>query len=401
MGAGMYTGYTRNAFNTISAGEAMPSNNILDYTQGSDGLYYFHGYGAQPVASGTGAEDATSAAASAAAGAAANQLIQSGTAAVENASTAAATNLSTVQNMIGSSTAQSNADLNKARSAGASLTQTAGTLGGIANTVLDTANQVGATADIFGQYAASMQQASTFAQANALPWIQTGNDLLSMNPNATGIAGEWNKQYAQMSPDALAAGAATDTRKAASVAEGDMLRAMARRGISAGSGALTAALGKMKEREESSVAAMMTSARKVGLSLQSEALRNGLTMALSASGMGKTFADEAITATAAAASATGQAASALNNKGSLQAQAAGIVATQGNLFNAAGNLALGISSNVTNGAASGASALTAATNTTVNAQQVAADYYSTQGGSLLSMLTQQKYNVLTALFGTT
>jgi 3-phosphoglycerate kinase len=40
-----------------------------------------------------------------------------------------------------------------------------------------------------------------------------------------------------------------------------------------------------------------------------------------------------------------------------------------------------------------------AANTQVNAQAIAADYYSTQGGSLLSMLTQQKYNVLTALFG--
>ena len=365
-----------------------------DYTQGADGLW--RETSTLSGGSSTAASDATSAAAVAAA----NRLIQSGTAAVENASTAAATNLATVQGMIGSSTDQSDADLNTARSAGASLTQTANTLGTAAEDVKQTANLVGAQSDVFKQYADTLNRAAVFAQANALPWLQTSNDLISGNQNATGVAGEWNKLYAQMSPDALAAGAATDTRKAASVEEQDLMRSMARRGVSAGSGAVAAALGKLHDRVESNVAAMMTSARKEGLTLQSDALKSGFTMALQASGMGKTFEDEAITATTAAASATGQATAALTEKGSLQTQAAGIVATQGNLFNTAGNLALGIAANVENRAASGASALTAATNTQVNAQQVAADYYSTQGGSLLSMLTQQKYNVLTALFGT-
>ena len=60
---------------------------------------------------------------------------------------------------------------------------------------------------------------------------------------------------------------------------------------------------------------------------------------------------------------------------------------------------MGIAANVNDAAIGRANARTAAANTQVNAQAVAADYYSTQGGSLLSMLTQQKYNVLTALFG--
>jgi len=335
-----------------------------------------------------------------AAGAEANRLIRAGETAVGAATTAAAQNLQTVQGVVGSGTAQVNADLNVARGAGAALTDTAGKLTGAAADVRGTADKVGAQADIFAQYAESMQRDATFARANSLPWLEQGNALLNMDANAGGMAGEWSSLYKQMSPDALAAGAATDTRKAASVAEGDLLRSMARRGISAGSGAVAAALGKMKDREEASVAAMMTSARKMGLSLQADALKSGFAMALSASGMGKAFADAAVNDTQAAAGAQNMATSALAAKGSLQAQAAGIVATQGNMYATAGNLALGIAGAKTSNMAAGASALNAATNTQVNAQAVAADYYSTQGGSLLSMLTQQKYNVLSALFGT-
>ena len=295
--------------------------------------------------------------------------------------------------------AQSNADMNVARSAGAALTETAGQLGGFADNVMQTAGEVGETADIFKQFAASMEQDAVFARANALPWLDTGNALLSMDPNAGGMAGEFARLYNQMSPDAMAASAATSARKAADVAQKDLLMSLARRGVSAGSGAVAAALEKSKEREEASVAAMMTAAHKTGLSLQADALKSGFDMALQASGMGKAFSDEAINATMAASDAQGKATAALASKGSLEAQAANIIATQGNMYGAAGNLAMGIAANVNDAAIGRAGARTAAANTQVNAQAVAADYYSTQGGSLLSMLTQQNYNVLTALFG--
>ena len=340
-----------------------------------------------------------SAADAAAAGAEAARLVRAGETAVGAASTTAAQNLQTVSGDMNLAAAQSNADLNVARSAGAALTETAGQLGGFADNVMQTAREVGETADIFKQFAASMERDAVFARANALPWLDAGKDLLSMNPNAGGMAGEFARLYNQMSPDAMAAGAATSTRKAADVAQKDLLMSLARRGISAGSGAVAAALGKIKEREEASVAAMMTAARKTGLSLQADALKSGFAMALEASGMGKAFSDEAINATMAASDAQGKATAALTSKGSLEAQAANIIATQGNMYAASGNLAMGIAANVNDAATGRAGARTAAANTQVNAQAVAADYYSTQGGSLLSMLTQQKYNVLTALFG--
>jgi hypothetical protein len=401
------SGYTDAAF-TMGMFN-MPSQFKSDYRQGSDGLWYFKGGDtanrATPspaaqagTAGGTGGT-APSPEAAAAAGAEATRLVRAGETAVGAATATAAQNLQTVAGDMGLAAAQSNADLNTARSAGASLSETAGQLGGLAGGVMRTAGEIGETADIFAQYADTMARDAAFARANALPWLNAGNDLLSMNPNAGGMAGEFASLYRQMSPDAMAAGAATSTRKAADVAQKDMLMSLARRGISAGSGAVAAALGKIKEREEASVAAMMTAARKTGLSMQADALKSGFAMALQASGMGKTFSDEAINATVAAADAQGKATSALTAKGSLEAQAANIVATQGNMYATAGNLAMGIASNVSNAATGRANALTAATNTQVNAQAVAADYYSTQGGSLLSMLTQQKYNVLTALFG--
>jgi len=389
------SGYTEDAFKFGAMN--MPSSFKQDYRQGKDGLWYFKGGDGgvkkeEPYKS-------PGALAASAAGAEATRLVQAGETAVGAASTAAAQNLQTISGDLNLAAAQSNADMNAARSAGAALTETAGRLGGFADNVMRTAGEVGETADIFKQFAASMERDAVFARANALPWLDAGKDLLSMNPNAGGMAGEFARLYNQMSPDAMAAGAATSTRKAADVAQKDLLMSLARRGISAGSGAVAAALGKIKEREEASVAAMMTAARKTGLSLQADALRSGFAMALEASGMGKAFSDEAINATMAASDAQGKATAALTSKGSLEAQAANIIATQGNMYAASGNLAMGIASNVNAAATGRASALTAAANTQVNAQAVAADYYSTQGGSLLSMLTQQKYNVLTALFG--
>ena len=389
------SGYTEEAFKFGAMN--MPSSFKQDYKQGKDGLWYFKGGDGgvkkeEPYKS-------PGALAASAAGAEANRLVQAGETAVGAASTAAAQNLQTVSGDLNLAAAQSNADMNAARSAGAALTETAGQLGGFADNVMQTAGEVGETADIFRQFAASMERDAVFARANALPWLNAGNDLLSMDPNAGGMAGEFARLYNQMSPDAMAAGAATSTRKAADVAQKDLLMSLARRGISAGSGAVAAALGKIKEREEASVAAMMTAARKTGLSLQADALKSGFAMALEASGMGKAFSDEAINATMAASDAQGKATAALASKGSLEAQAANIIATQGNMYAASGNLAMGIASNVNDAATGRASARTAAANTQVNAQAVAADYYSTQGGSLLSMLTQQKYNVLTALFG--
>ena len=400
------SGYTEEAFKFGAMN--MPSPFKDDYRQGTDGLWYFKGGDGgvkkeepykSPGALAGGRRSGASAADAAAAGAEANRLVRAGETAVGAASTAAAQNLQTVSGDLNLAAAQSNADMNAARSAGAALTETAGRLGGFADNVMQTAGEVGETADIFKQFAASMERDAVFARANALPWLDAGKDLLSMNPNAGGMAGEFARLYNQMSPDAMAAGAATSTRKAADVAQKDLLMSLARRGISAGSGAVAAALGKIKEREEASVAAMMTAARKTGLSLQADALRSGFAMALEASGMGKAFSDEAINATMAASDAQGKATAALASKGSLEAQAANIIATQGNMYAASGNLAMGIASNVNNAAIGRAGARTAAANTQVNAQAVAADYYSTQGGSLLSMLTQQKYNVLTALFG--
>lgn len=397
MGAGMYTGYTDDAFKFADSG--LPSLNKGDYTKGSDGLYYYNNNSPDAAAAASAAAAGATDASAAAAGAKANQLAQAGESAVGTAATAAASNLSNVQSLVGTTTAGVNAALNQAESSTASMNQSANALGGIAQNVLGTASKVGAQADIFQQYAESLQRDSVFAQANALPWLEQSSGLLSGDQNATGIAGEWNRLYDQMSPDAQAASAATDTRKAASVAEQDLMREMSRRGVSAGSSAVAAALGKLNDRVSANVAAMMTAAHKSGLTMQSEALKTGFSMALQASSVGKSFTDEAITATQAAAQATGQATAALNTEGSLQSAAASIVSAQGNLFGASGNLALGIASNRTNNMSASATALTGATNTQVNAQAMAADYYSTQGGSLTSMLTQQGYNVLSALFG--
>jgi len=334
----------------------------------------------------------------AAAGAEANRLVQAGESAVGAATTAASTNLTNAQQTTGMAQAQQTSDLASANRNVTSINQTAGQLGNMAGAVSDSASKVGATASIFEEYAAQMQQDSVFARANALPWLETGEDLRSMNADAGGMAGEWNKLYAQMSPDMLAANAATTTRKAEAVAEKDLTMSLSRRGVSPGSGAVADALRKLKERSASTVAAMMTQARKNGLSMQADALQKGFAMAIQASGLGDSMLQESVDTLGKATAAQSKATAALNAEGTLNTQAASIVNQQGGMYATGGSLALGIASTRAQGTATLLNTNTNATNTQVGAQQMAADYYSTQGGSLLSMLTQQNYNVLGTLF---
>jgi hypothetical protein len=106
-------------------------------------------------------------------------------------------------------------------------------------------------------------------------------------------------------------------------------------------------------------------------------------MALEASGMGKAFSDEAITATMAASDAQGKATAALTSKGSLEAQAANIIATQATCTPLPQFWRWASRANVNDAAIGRANARTAAANTQVNAQAVAGGLLFHTGGQSL------------------
>jgi hypothetical protein len=211
------------------------------------------------------------------------------------------------------------------------------------------------------------------AKLNAAPWLAAGEDMLGLNAGAGGIAGEWVKNYNALSPDSLVSFAASDAQRSIENTRGQMARTLSRSGVSISSPAYVAALNEAKKYEQALLAGVKTRARLLGMKEQSSALQQGLQMAIGATGMGDQLTRQALAATQGASQATGAATDA-------EARAAGILGQAGGLESE--KVRLGLAGN----------------NTLANAQQVAADYYSTQASSTLGLLQSGAKTALSALF---
>lgn len=225
-------------------------------------------------------------------------------------------------------------------------------------------------------------------------WFDTGNDMLNLNPNATGMSGEFNKYYNSLSPENLVSFAASDAQKSVNNTRGQLVRTLSGMGVSPGSAAFGAALAKTRQYEAALLAGVKTRARLLGIDKQGSALAQGMQMAISATGVGTSLANSAINATQGAASATGQAAGVETQRGNLEA-------TAGQLRQGAGNLsatAAGITTGSANAVTSAQSAVTGAYDSVARAQQTAADYYSTQASSVLGLLQSGNSLGMQALF---
>lgn len=255
-------------------------------------------------------------------------------------------------------------------------------------------NQVNADADALKASAAPMRQdaatqrgyAQTFSDmsgtfgTSAQPWLATGEDIRTLNSEADGIAGEWVKNYNALSPDSLVSFAASDTQKSIDNTRGQMIRTLTRSGVSPSSPAYVAALTQAKKYEQALLSGVKTRARLLGLKEQSSALQTGFKMAMESTGLGQTYEKMALDAVAAASGATGaatqaeaQAANAIGSAGSLRTQTAGIVT-------------------------SGANAVANAAASLSESQRRAAEYYTTQSGSILGALQSGANTAISALF---
>lgn len=61
-------------------------------------------------------------------------------------------------------------------------------------------------------------------------WFETGNDMLNLNPNATGMAGEFNKYYNSLSPENLVSFAASDAQESVNNTRGQLVPRALRNG---------------------------------------------------------------------------------------------------------------------------------------------------------------------------
>jgi len=215
-------------------------------------------------------------------------------------------------------------------------------------------------------FAADFSEMGDAAKLNAAPWLAAGEGILGLDAASPGMAGEWVKNYKSLSPDSLVSFAASDAQRSIENTRGQMARTLSRSGVSPSSPAYVAALGEAKKYEQALLAGVKTRARLLGLKEQSGALAQGMTMALGATGMGDQLTRQALAATQAASGATGAATDA-------EVKAVG-VAGQINAMEQGGR------------------------NYLANAQQVAADYYSTQASSTLGLLQSGAKTSLSALF---
>lgn len=237
------------------------------------------------------------------------------------------------------------------------------------------------------EIAGTFSDMAATATGNAQPWLSMGTDISGLNAGATGIAGEWVKNYNALSPDSLVSFAASDAQRSIENTRGQMARTLSRSGVSPSSPAYIAALGEARKYEQALLAGVKTRARLLGLKEQSGALSQGLQMAISATGMGQQFVQQALAATSGASNATGAASSAEATGANITAAAGGLSAQSAGITTQGANTVIGANQ-----------ALTAANNSFANAQQVAADYYSTQASSALGLIQSGASGTLASLF---
>ena len=229
-------------------------------------------------------------------------------------------------------------------------------------------------------YATTFSDMADTARTQAQPWLATGADILSLNPAAGGIAGEWAKNYNALSPESLVSFAASDAQRSIDNTRNQMARTLSRSGVSPSSPAFAAALANVKKYEQALLSGVKTRARLLGLKEQSSALQAGLQMAIGSTGVGQQFTQQALSAMTGASGATGAATSAERGAADVVAQAGGL-----------GAQAAGITQ-------AGANALVNANAALSSAQQTAADYYSTQASSVLGLMQSGAGTALNALF---
>lgn len=229
-------------------------------------------------------------------------------------------------------------------------------------------------------YAKTFADMSGAAGESAQPWLGLGEDIRTLNADASGIGGEWVKNYNAMSPDSLVSFAASDAQKSIENTRGQLARTLSRAGVSPSSPAYMAAVSQAKKYEQALLSGVKTRARLLGLKEQSGALAQGLQMALQSTGLGQNYEKMALDAMVSASGATGAATGA-------EAQAAGVLANAGSLRASTGNMV-----------SSSANAVAAAAGNLATAQRNAAEYYTEQSGSILGALQSGANTALSALF---
>ena len=165
-----------------------------------------------------------------------------------------------------------------------------------------------------------------------------GKALVSLDPSAGGLSAEYIKYWNSLSPDRYVSQATSDVNSSYSNALTQSQRALARRGVSASSGAYGALQKQYSTALATALAAAKTKARQTGLDQQASQLDKMVAAANTLYNMGNATEQNALAAKNGAVDAQGKGADVIATKGEGYANAGKLQATAGSLFADAGNL---------------------------------------------------------------
>lgn len=176
-------------------------------------------------------------------------------------------------------------------------------------------------------------------------FIEQANDILGLNKDASGFAGQFVKALMAIDPDRYVASAAGDVQTAYSNLQEQMQRNLARQGQDASSGRSQALTHAWAQAAASAVAGAKTRARQLGLTERLAALGQGSTVAGNIAQVGSGLTGQGVQASATggqlvqgAANVQATKGQLLSSAGQLEGQAGQLGASQANAFTAAGQM---------------------------------------------------------------
>ena len=230
------------------------------------------------------------------------------------------------------------ANLNNLKSSAAAATQSANGMSADIAGVREQAGKVGGMADALLPYADKIGGLGDklFTEGNglyeqAMDVFGQGGALVRMDPSAGGLASQFINYFNSLSPDRLVSQAASDAQNAVQNSTEQAQRDLARRGVSASSGAYGALRQQAATALATALASAKQKAREMGLNLQSSQLDKMVAAATQLYGMGNQTAQNALSAQNAGVDANNAAANVVKGAGDLYG-------TSGNLLGTAGNL---------------------------------------------------------------
>ena len=228
---------------------------------------------------------------------------------------------------------------------GNALNTTAGEVKTTAGEIKTMAGRVKGLADDLTPYADDLSDKgdTLWGQGSALydeakDVFGQGKALVSLDPTATGLAGEFVKQYGYLSPDRYVSRAASDTQSSYDNAQGQSERELARRGVSLSSGAAQSLMQKYKQNLASALAGAKTRARQTGIDEQTKMLSTMTSAANTLYNMGNTTAQSATSMQNAGVDAKAKAAGVISDAGDLYSKAGSLESSAGQLQSSAGSL---------------------------------------------------------------